>query len=343
MRQLAQSVVLYLLALLVAGAAFSGQWGRYHDKGQRARFMFTIGEMDPFEASVVETDRPINELRPEEQRDNAESFALEDFGFDKSNDIYGLSFEYIWKYLTIFVDGTQMNAKATGTAPRDLFMSVDEVFFEGQRYDYQAVLDGTTFNADLDITFLNPRLAYTPWTFNPDGAVQFVPWVHLGIFGVYGRFDIDNGAALRIQEYENPPRDYVVGGRSKGDVSAYGPEIGIGGELKFKTTEKSRLSVQANYSIFEFSGTSSDIKASSRREKSLDYDYSAFDIRAWYEIPVGENTKFLVGAEYRRVDIDALSEALDRPTEDVLLLREKFNKDIDMSLNIMNLSVGVRF
>ncbi|MEE2777479.1 MAG: hypothetical protein VYE73_12050 [Acidobacteriota bacterium] len=342
MKRLALASTTALLILSLASPAAAGR-GRHREPGIRSRLNITVGTVDPFEASVVETNRPINQLRPENQRDNAESFALQDFGFDRSNDTVGLSFEHMWKYFTIFVDASQMDAAAIGAAPRDLFMSVDEIVFDGQRFDYQAIAEGTVYNADLETTFLNTRLAYTPFTFNPDGVVQFVPWVHLGVFGIYGTFDVDAGLATGIQIYENPPRNYVIGGQGSGDVAAFGPELGLGGELKFKLGHKARLTLQGNYSIFKFSGQTSDLGASARNDKSLDYDYSAFDGRAFLEFPMGQKSKFLIGAEYKVVDISALTEAIDRPLEQVVALREKFNKNIDMSITTVNITAGFRF
>lgn len=343
MKKLALILGLSSVLFMIATPAAAVGRGRFFEPGQRTRLNFTLGRVDPFEASVVETDRPINQFRPEDQRDNAESFSLEDFGFGRSHDTLGLSFEHIWKYLTLFIDGSQMSAEAIGTAPRDLFMSVDGVQFEGESFDYQAIPVGTLYDAKLDTTFLNTRLAVTPWTFNPGGRVQFVPWVHVGLFGMYGAFDVDAGPATGTLFYENPPRNYVVGGRADGDVIAFGPEIGIGGELTLEVGRSARLAFQGNYSIFTFSGTTSDLGASSRNEKAVDYDYSATDGRVFFEVPMGRSSKFLVGAEYRVVRIDVLSEALDRSVGEILQLREKFNKNIGMSLTTVNLFAGFRF
>jgi hypothetical protein len=339
-----RAIVLGLLvSSLVAQSAAAGERGRHFEPGLRSRLTFSYGELDPFDASVRETDRPINELRAENQRDNAEFYSIEDFGFEQSHDIWGIAYEYAWKHVSIFADTSRFSADAVATAPRDLFLSVDEIGFDGRTFDYQAIPVGTLYDAELTTNLLNTRVAYTPWTFAPGGTVQFVPWVHLGVVYLAADFDIDAGPALGVQLYENPPREYVINGSGSGDVSGAGPELGFGGELTARLGERSRLVLQANASVFQISATTGELGFSSRREKALDYDYRAADLRLYFETPITAGSLFLVGLQYKWLDIDALSEALERPEDEVLELREKFNKDIHLDMSTVNLTIGFRF
>ena len=61
-------------------------------------------------------------------------------GIRDSETTYGLSMEYMWKYVTLQADGSFVQASATGRAPRDSFIGVQEIRFGGQDYEYQAIL-----------------------------------------------------------------------------------------------------------------------------------------------------------------------------------------------------------
>ncbi len=62
-----------------------------------------------------------------------------------------------------------------------------------------------------------------------------------------------------------------------------------------------------------------------------------------WEWPWTTGTDLVVGAEYRVVTADALSEAQDRSLEETLELREKFDKDIALEVTSVNILFGVRW
>ena len=124
---------------------------------------------------------------------------------------------------------------------------------------------------------------------------------------------------------------------------ALAPEVGIGGELKFRTGERSRLVFQSNYSIFQFSGSTGDLGVSARNEKDIELDYSAIDFRVSYELPMSERVNFVVGAQFRSVDVSGSVTAEARSPEDVVELREKFNKNLDFKIETLVVNLGLRF
>lgn len=327
----------------VPAASSDVRGGRHFEPGKRFRISVSIGDVSLIDGSVVETNRPINDFRPPEQRDNAESFSLADLGLLSSKKTFGLSLEKGWKYLTWFTDATHFSADTLTVAPRDLYLGVQEVQFQDATFRYQQIAEGSTFDATLDAVWLNSRLAVTPVTFNQGGSVQFVPWIHFGLFGLVGASRVYAGPATGVIQYENPPRDYVQGGSSKGDVMAFAPEVGVGGELTFAVGRRSTLLVQGNYSIFDFAGTTSELGVGSRNEKAVDLDYSAIDGRILYVRPMTKGSSLVFGAEFRTFLVDARVSALERSVEEILTLREKFNKDLLLELSSVNMSIGFRF
>jgi hypothetical protein len=245
--------------------------------------------------------------------------------------------------VTLFIDATYMEAEISGVAPRDLFIGVKSIQFEGREFEYQAILEGTPYDGTIDLLALSTRLAFTPVTFNAGGDVEFVPWVLVGLYTLGGNVDVDAGPATGIQLYENPAREYVEGGSGSGDAVAFAPEIGLGGELKFRTGDRSRLIFRGNYSIFQFSGSTGDLGVSARNEKDIELDYKAIDLSASYELPMSERVNFVIGVHFRSTDVSGSVTAEDRSPDEVVELREKFNKNVDLKIETLVINLGIRF
>lgn len=342
---LRKNIVVALSLVLLAPLAVraDNEKGRVIEPDSRWRLTFNVGARSPIEGRVEETVRPFDDVREEGDPQAPESFSFDELGLSESDSTYGLSLEYQWKWVTLFIDSTFMEATATGSAPRDLFLGVKEIRFGGQTYEYQQIPEGSAYEGFLDMLIINARTAFTPVTLNAGGNAEFVPWVFVGLFTLAGQFDIDAGPALGVIPYENPPRNYVIGGSSDGDAVAATPEIGLGGELTFRTGERSRLTFQGNVGFLELSASTGDFGISSRNEKDIDLDYTTYDARVYYEFPMTDGADFLVGLRYYYVDIDALSEAQDRTPEEIAELREKFNKQVDFHVDTLVLSVGFRW
>lgn len=329
--------------LLLPAAASAAVAGRAIEGDFKSRLTFNLGDRSPIEGGVQETERPLNDIREEITPEEAESFTFDELGLEESETTYGLTFEHQWKWVTLFVNGTYMEASANGRAPRDLFIGVKDARFGGVEYNYQRIPKDTAYASDIDLFTANFRTAITPVTLNPGGSVEFVPWIVIGLYTLAGQFDIDAGPALGVQQYEDPPRLYVVGGTSEGEAAAFAPEIGAGGELLFRVGEQARVTLQASYVFAELSGSTSDLGVNSRNEKDIDLDYEALEARLYWEIPMNERLKLLVGGEYRRVEVDALAEAKDQTPEEILVRREKFNKNVDLAIETVTFNVGLRW
>jgi hypothetical protein len=332
------------VALLCAPpAAHAAVWGRVIEAGFASRFTLNIGDASPIEGGVQETERPLDEHRDTTNVQGPESFTFDELGLSESETTFGLSFEHQWKWVTFFLNATYMEASANGIAPRDLFIGVKDVRFDGVDFNYQRVPAGTAYTSDIDLLTADFRLAITPVTFAPGGPVEFVPWIVLGLYTLGGQFDVDAGPALGVEEYENPPRLYVVGGSSEGEAAALAPEIGVGGELLFRVGERARLTLQGSYVFVDVAASTSDLGVSSRNEKDIDLDFEGYDFRLYYEHPLNDRLKLLIGGEYRRIVVDALAEAKDRPAEEVVEVREKFNKNVDLEIETVTFNIGLRW
>lgn len=337
------AVFLFLMPLALRAEIVAG---RPVDPEHSFSAGLSMGQITDIQGSVQETTRRLFVVtgEPERQKDQ-DNYNFEELGLSESETMYGFTMEKMWKYVTLRFDFATLEANAKSVADRDFFISVDEIEFRGQTYEHQKLENDIPYEASLEGYIATFGVDITPFTINPDGAVQATPWLHLGVLGVYAEFETDQGPPVRLQVYENPPETYVVGGHGEGDEVVASPEIGLGGELKFKFGERLgrpvALALQGTYSILEFHGDTGDIGIDT--DKDLDLEYECILLRAQFEIPITAAADLLAGASYRLINIDATSKAKERSLEETLARREKFDKDIELELTMVTGFVGVRW
>ena len=342
-------VPLVLLAALTTPipAADSSQWGRDLENRPTVSLNLSAGSLFELDGSVKETTRPIYEVLGG-GNEGAEDYSFDELGFTESYPVFGLEFEKMWKYVTLQLRGAYVAADAQAEAERDYYLGVEEVSFGGEDYDYMKIPQGQDYEADIQGGMLGARALVTPFTLEPESwMIEFVPSVYFGVFSFAGYYEIDAGPAEGVILYENPPREYVVGGTGKGWTGIAVPEIGLGGELRLGQGQRFgrdvSLILEGYYSIFQFEGTTEDLGISSRHDKLLDLDYTAYEVRLLFEIPMSESLDLFFGAGYQVIEADALSRAEDRPAEEVLALREKFDKDIHFEMSQATALLGIRY
>lgn len=337
-----------LLAAVASAHGEAIEPGRVFDADRANRLFLTLGQVSSIEGSVDETTRRLFTVTGQDtKQDNAESYSFEELGLDGSDMTFGISYEHMWKFVTLRVDGAYVRAEAGGQAPRDLYIGVDGVNYRGQSLDYMVIPRGTTYQAEIESMVLGLRGQVTPFTINSGGALQIVPWLHFGLFSWAGSFDVDAGETSGVIQYENPPRNYAVGGDGSGTTAVFAPEIGFGGELKLRLAGPPEaglnLLLQGNYAIFEYDGTTDDLAISSRNNKDVTIDYTTYELRALLEIPFTEGMDLMLGLEYKNVSAEGDVQAQDISLEETLARREKFDKAIAFEMDMVNFLFGVRF
>lgn len=338
-----------LLAALLAASAYAGdssQWGRDLDNRPTASLNLSAGSIFSLNGSVKETTRPIQEFVDTGQV--GEDYTLEQLGFTGNYPVFGLEFDKMWKYVTLQLRASYVSATVDSMADRDGYIGVGEVSFEGEDYEYMKIPKGQDFTADLQGGLFGLRTLFTPCTLEPrNWMIEFVPSAYFGLFSFAGYYEVDAGPAQGLITYENPPREYVVGGTGKGWTGIAVPEIGLGGELRLGFGERLgrdvSLILQGYYSVFQFEGTTEDLGISSRHEKLLDLDYTSYEVRLLFEIPMSEAIDLFFGAACQVLEADALAEATEKTPEEVLALREKFDKKIHFEMSQATALVGIRY
>lgn len=347
MRRIRTLALLLSAAPLAAQAEFI-QGGRVVDPERDFSISVSVGQVQDISGKVEETTRRLYDLlgQPEQQA-AAETYDLNELGLTESEITYGINLEKQWKYVTFRGDFSYVQIDASETAQRDYFIGVDEVRFNGKKYEYMEINRGTEYDASLDAAMIAMRAQITPFTLGADRVISFTPWVHFGLLAFVGTFEVDAGPATGVRPYENPPRDYVIGGQGEGDSGIVSPELGIGGELKFWFGETENgpieLVLQGTYAILEYEGSTDSLGISSRNEKDLDLSYDMTELRAIFYYPISRGLDFKIGGEYRVISADASSKAKIRSFEEAVTRREKFDKDIELEMTVVSLFAGLRF
>lgn len=344
-----RSLFLAAAVLLPASAPAAPQWGRSTEGRFTASLVGLAGQVTTLEGFVQETTRPYYDLaEPGKSEKFAESYTLEELGFDGGYATFGLDFEKEWRFVTLQSRLTYLNPSESTRAVRDYYIGVDDVSFNGKSYDYMTIPEGESFKAELQGGTFALRAMVTPVSILAGDAVEVTPSIGLGLNVFFSRFEIDAGPAQGVVLYENPPREYVVGGKGEGWTGMVLPELGLGLDVRMgghspENPRAPELLLQGYVALLDFSGSTEDIGISSRNEKVLDLDYDHIEARALIGIPMSDKIELLLGIGVQHMKADAEVLAKDRPDEEVEELREKFNKFVQLEMTTVMFLAGLRF
>ncbi len=333
------------LGLAVAGpgrAADFLHWGRIRDGRGTFDLELTGGRVTRIKGSVEETVRPYYEQIGKETE--GESFSLAELGLDGKQATFGVRLEKRWRFFTLGLGGFYYNPSADTVALRDYYIGIsNEIEYQGRSYEYMMIPEGQPFTADMRTVFCDLSLLFTPVTVRPAENFEFIPAFYLGISGIFGTYDLDAGPPTGTVQYENPPRDYVVGGRTDGWAGVGVPAIGLGGEFRIGSPDGLRLTARALYGFFRYDGSTDHLPFSIRNEKNLDLEYDTFSGRVQMELPLSARVDFLLGAAYTYLKLDGEASAIEKSPEEIEELREKFDKKFNFEMSELHGFVGLRF
>jgi len=344
----ALGVVLALFAICVSPADGAVVGGRMLSPERNFTFGLSFGRISSLDGSVEETKRAYTDAdAPTDDYDHyLENYTLSDLGFKDSYGKLGLFMEKRWKYITFQLDAAYIHPTSEATARRDYYIGVEEIEYEGKNYEYMKISEGTRFEGDVQGMEATLGILITPFSVTGD-SVSMTPWIHLGLMGMFGNYEIDAGPATDLVKYEHHEHDYVVGGKGSGTAGLAVPEIGLGGELRLKLGSVRNGSVHlvlhGEYNIFSWSGGTDTFGVSARNEKEIDISYSRYKCGVSLEIPFSAKANLVMAIVYQAMDADATLEAKDRTKEEQLELVEKYDKKVDFSSSQLSGMVGIQF
>jgi len=339
--------LLFALALGAASVSQAGVFaaGRVLDDEHDAGFRITAGVITDIELMVQETTRKLYDVTGDTwKQDTAENYSLNDFDVEDNEPMVGLSFEKAWKFFSLQFSLTGMNPSVDTTARRNYYISVGEsVEYMGQSYDHMKIPEGTQFSMDVVGGTLELTGLITFFTLQPMDGLRITPWIDIGLFGFAGEYDIEAGEVQGVTQYQNPPKDFVIGGKSSGTVGAALPQYGGGGEIRIGGPESLNLVLQGHYLVCQYDGSTEWVTTSDHREKNLDLDHVNLRARLFLEIPAGESCSFMLGVQYQSIETEGVIESTATSEAEVLEQRERFDKKAEFRMESLQGVLGFTF
>lgn len=318
-------------------------WGRPDEQLGAVTLSLRAGTIYQLDAEVRETTRPLEELGLHSSGSPPENYSWKELGLDDNAVSFGFSAQKYWRFVTLSLGAVYANPEGGGKADRNFYLGVGEVNASGQTYEYMAIPEGRSYDIDIKSYVLDARLMFTPVTFGSTNALSVIPWVHIGAFGFIGDYVIDAGPVRGVTQYENPPRDYVIGGRASGSSSIVVPELGAGVEVRLTLSRTTKLLLAGHAAFLTYDGKAGDFGISSRNEKDIDIDYRTIGGKVMLEMVMNPYVDLIVGIEFNHWTGDGEIRATSKSIEEVAALREKFDKDVSFEASSLMGVVGIRF
>ncbi len=339
-----------MATVMMVGAAASARAGLEAGRGIEAdrntRFVLQAGMIAELDGFVQETTRAFYDATGREvDQADAERFDFSDFDAGSGDLVLGFTYEQAWKYITFQLRVLGMNPQADSVARRNYYIDVDEVYFNGVKYENMQIPEGTPFSAELLSAYVGMQLLYTPFHLHFTENTRLSPMVGIGATAFVGTYDIDAGPARGVIQYQNPPEDFVVGGSAKGTIAGGLPELVLGAEFVFGEPEGyMRAALHGQVGFFAYDGSSGYFTTSSRGyEKNADIDHLRVRVGATLDIPLESGSVVTLGLEYETINTEATLEQDASSTEEIIARRERFDKEVDFSMALVTGFIGLAF
>lgn len=324
-------------AQLVAGALPS--WNR------DSEWRLSAGSLAAVSGTVKETFRAYYEATGQRGKQAlAESYDLDDFGVEAPYWTLGLHYGRQWDWLSFHWDFNFFDLSADATAKRNYYIGVGkDISYHGHDYDHLKIPAGKPFSIDFTGGLMDFTLSVTPFSLILDESIKITPSLDLGLVLVGGQYEIDAGEPRGTTVYQNPPVDFVVGGRSSSWIGAAAPMIGIGSEVRVVYENDVEWVTRGSLGVFSYDGSTKPFTSAGHREKNVDLSVFSLLLESGFVFPLNEKRALTLGARLQYLSIDAEVTSRERDTAAVIAARERFDKSADLDLVIISLALGLTY
>ena len=305
----------------------------------------SYGAVMSLSGRVDETFRAFYKATGQDHKQSlAESWKLDDFGFDAPWSAFGFHFEHVWRWASLRMDLSLFDVDAKARAKRDYYLGLeDDISYGGRKYDHLKIPKGSSFSSEFSGGLGSLAVAVTPVTIEFDDALKLVPELDVGLLAIAGDWKIDAGKAHGVTTYQNPPVDFVVGGSSSAFIGAGAPFAGAGAELRVGRDDYVQWVTRGNFGFFSYSGSTKPFTNSSHRAKDLDVDMFTLAADTSVILPMDERTCFLVGLKAQWLSLDGSIKSKARDTASIIAARERFDKKVDIDVALVQVYAGITF
>ena len=332
------------LAVLPVSAQAGVEWGGTISTGRTQNLRFTLGAVMDFEGMVSETTRKLYDVTGAvASQGDAESYSLNDFNLDGPYGAVGLSLDMAWSFFRFQLDTMFLNPSTRATARRDYYIGVgDDIAYGGGSYDHLQIPAGQTFEAELLGNMTELTLRFVPVGFRAGEFVSIDPSLDFGVLLFGGSYDIDAGDSTGVVQYQNPPENFVVGGSSGGYMFMGAPQWGPGVDIRLGRSGGLQVDLQAHYLFATYDGSTAWLTTADHRDKDLEFDHRNLRFRGQVEIPL-KRIALSLGVQAQFIETDGLVSSSATDPDEILALRERFDKEFSFSLSSVMATFGIVF
>jgi hypothetical protein len=344
MRTLAMGLGIVLLSggvVLPAEAGFL-YGGRDLEDGRDFSLRGSVGQISDFNAMVQETTRKLYDVTGSYwKQDDAENYNLNDFNIDDKHNTVGLSLEKAWRFFTFQFDTSILKMESSTVARRNYYIGIgDSIEYEGKSYERMQIPKHTPFDFEITGGTIDTKLMLTPVTLRFGSGFRVTPMLGIGIFGFAGEYEIDAGPVQGVKIYQDPPKEFAIGGQASGILGMGMPEYGYGLEIRMGTPDTANLVIQGHYVMLEYDGSTAFLTSSAHREKNAEIDHTNVRGRVYLEIPLKNSRSIMIGVQYQQVESEAFISSTATDPEEILEKQERFDKEVEFGLTSMHALIG---
>ena len=335
---------LCVLAAGAAGARGGAEWGGSCPPGQRQQLRLHVGAATRFEGMVAETTRKFYDATGQTwKQDDAETYGTSDFDLDGPYGLFGLAGEAQGQFFGFRLETSFFQASTRTTARRDYYLGIgDDIEYGGRRYDHLMIPAGTPFEAELTGNMTELVLRLIPFGFAVGESWSIDPSLEAGVLFFGGKYEIDAGPSTGTTQYQNPPEDFVVGGRATGYAGLVAPQWGPGLDVRFDGFAGARFLLQGHVLFFDYDGSTSFFTSADHREKNLDFSHRNYRLRGQIEWP-SKRAALSLGVQLQWIEAAGTIESQATDPAEIIERRERFDKEFSFELETVLLTLGVTF
>jgi hypothetical protein len=339
------SILFASATVLSAPAAELIEWGRNLPEDRDDRLMLTAGAITELKGMVQETTRKLYDVTGSYwKQEDAESYDTDDFNLDGPFPTFGISYERAAHLFSFQIDAAYVSAEATSVARRNYYLSVgSDISYNGQKYDHLKIPKGTEFTAELQGIFMEINVPFHPVSINPTDTLKIVPSFDMSVMLFGGQYSIDAGEPTGVMQYQNPPEDFVIGGKADGLAGIGMPQFGPGLEIAFGDPDAIAWNFQAHYLMFGYDGSTDWLTSADHREKNAEIDHTNIRLRGTMEIALENEKCLLLGAQYQIIETTGSITSTATDDAEILAKQERFDKEFTFDMTSVSGFIGLGF
>ena len=343
-----------LVAIIAAAMFASGlfaqaewDWTSATPENRDSEWRLYFGAITTIKGTVDETFRAFYAATGQDYKQAlAESYDLSDFGLDGPYQTIGFHFDHAWKFWAFKWDMLFFDISTEARAKRDYYIGVGkDISYHGRKYDHLMVPKGDDFSIDLFGAMADAMFSFTPITFfyGSNDDMRLTPSIDLGLVFFGGQFEIDDGNPRGTTVYQNPPVNFVIGGKSESFIGGGAPKIGAGATFVKGCDGDPQWVSHVDIGYFSYDGSTKPFTSSGHREKELDVSMFTLGAETGFVLPMGDVIALTGGLRLQFLSLTGEIKSKEKEKEKIIAARERFDKSVDFTVTMAMVYLGLTF